>query len=71
MHKLSVSIAIVAFVLISTGRSLAESKETVLHAFTGGTDGEYPSGPLTIDDAGNLYGTTLEGGADAVFLQCS
>ncbi len=32
-----------------------------LHAFTG-KDGNYPNGPLSIDAAGNVYGTTLFGG---------
>lgn len=35
---------------------------TVLHAFTGSDDGSGPSGSLMIDKAGNLYGTTAEGG---------
>jgi len=30
----------------------------VLHAFTGGSDGAYPESALTLDRAGNLYGTT-------------
>jgi uncharacterized repeat protein (TIGR03803 family) len=34
-------------------------KETVLHAFTGGTDGEFPSAGLIRDAEGNLYGTTF------------
>jgi uncharacterized repeat protein (TIGR03803 family) len=34
---------------------------TVLHRFTGGSDGFFP-GPLSIDRQGNLYGTTEEGG---------
>jgi uncharacterized repeat protein (TIGR03803 family) len=38
-------------------------KETVLYSFTGGTDGAYPSGGLTLDQADNLYGTTNEGGS--------
>jgi len=29
---------------------------TTLHSFTGSADGGYPSGPLTIDSAGNLFG---------------
>jgi uncharacterized repeat protein (TIGR03803 family) len=36
--------------------------ETVLHSFTGGTDGEYPLGGLVLDAANDLYGTTEEGG---------
>jgi hypothetical protein len=37
--------------------------ETVLHAFTGGADGDSPSGGLIFDSQGNLYGTTTQGGA--------
>jgi uncharacterized repeat protein (TIGR03803 family) len=36
--------------------------ETVLHRFGSGSDGLSPTGPLTVDSAGNLYGTTLAGG---------
>jgi uncharacterized repeat protein (TIGR03803 family) len=36
--------------------------ETVLHAFTGGKDGDSPAANLIADSAGNLYGTTAEGG---------
>ena len=37
--------------------------ETVLYRFTGGADGEFPSGSLVRDPAGNLYGTTIDGGS--------
>ncbi len=37
-------------------------QETVLHSFVGGTDGSNPYSGVTIDSAGNLYGTTYYGG---------
>jgi uncharacterized repeat protein (TIGR03803 family) len=37
--------------------------ETVLYSFTGGTDGNAPTGSVVLDSAGNLYGTTNFGGA--------
>ena len=37
-------------------------KLTVVHAFTGGTDGGGPEAGLVRDDAGNLYGVTTGGG---------
>lgn len=40
----------------------ANGSESVLHAFTGGTDGGYPVGSLIEDGSGNLYGTTVTGG---------
>ncbi len=35
--------------------------DTVLHSFSG-SDGAYPQGELTFDQAGNIYGTTVNGG---------
>src|ERR1035437_3973399 len=37
--------------------------ETVLYSFTGGADGDYPEAGVIRDSAGNLYGTTIGGGA--------
>ena len=39
-----------------------QSKFSVVHAFAGGTDGALPIGPLFVNQAGNVYGTTLLGG---------
>jgi uncharacterized repeat protein (TIGR03803 family) len=36
--------------------------ETILHSFTGGTDGAEPNASPILDSAGNLYGTAIEGG---------
>ena len=44
--------------------TLAYAGERVLYSFQGGTDGFRPDGPLVLDPAGNLYGTTVYGGAD-------
>jgi uncharacterized repeat protein (TIGR03803 family) len=44
------------FKLDTTGRM------TVLHTFTGGTDGGSPVAGVVADSAGNLYGTTYQGG---------
>ena len=35
--------------------------ESVLHTFTGGSDGAHPKGSLIADGKGNLYGTTSSG----------
>ncbi len=39
--------------------------ERVLHTFTGGKDGSNPWGGVVFDVSGNLYGTTMQGGAYA------
>jgi uncharacterized repeat protein (TIGR03803 family) len=38
-------------------------KESVLHGFTGGTDGKTPISGVVQDDEGNVYGTTYSGGS--------
>jgi uncharacterized repeat protein (TIGR03803 family) len=38
--------------------------ETVLYRFRGGSDGGNPEGDLIFDQAGNLYGTATQGGAN-------
>lgn len=44
-----------------------DGTETVLYAFRGGNDGEYPQAGLVADKAGNLYGTTSEGAGTGCF----
>src|ERR1700733_4394396 len=41
----------------------ADGTETVLYSFTGGADGAFPISALVRDRAGNLYGTTTQGGS--------
>jgi uncharacterized repeat protein (TIGR03803 family) len=41
-------------------------KETVLYSFTGGADAAHPQAGLVLDAQGNLYGTTIGGGAYGV-----
>jgi uncharacterized repeat protein (TIGR03803 family) len=43
--------------------SMGSWTETTIYSFTGGNDGEYPAGGVIFDKAGNLYGTTQEGGS--------
>jgi len=40
--------------------------ETVLYSFVGGTDGQFPAAGVIMDSAGNLYGTTKNGGNPTV-----
>src|SRR5256885_2924863 len=44
-------------------RTTGEWKEKVLYSFKAGTDGNSPISNLVSDTAGNLYGTTSEGGS--------
>jgi uncharacterized repeat protein (TIGR03803 family) len=52
-----------------------DGSETVLHQFgTGKADGKRPTSGLVIDNKGNLYGTTSEGGANGQYgpgLNCT
>ena len=64
-------LALLAVTLMMTGTRAFAQHETILRWFTDvpygdpndAPDGIDPTGTLTFDAAGNLYGTTLEGGA--------
>ncbi|MFZ0733490.1 MAG: choice-of-anchor tandem repeat GloVer-containing protein [Candidatus Sulfotelmatobacter sp.] len=49
-------------VLYELSPGVSSWTETILHAFTNGTDGGFPTTPVTIDGKGNLFGTTQFGG---------
>ncbi|MDE8344490.1 MAG: hypothetical protein POG24_11805, partial [Acidocella sp.] len=51
-----------ALTVLASAPALAGGQFTVLYSFTGGADGGYPAGPVTLDAAGNIYGQTSAGG---------
>src|ERR1700730_10021367 len=60
--KLMLAFAVaLALVAVATSRAHAQTF-SVVHNFTGGSDGANPLSGFTIDAAGNLYGTTNAGG---------
>jgi len=54
--------AVFALTVVLTQPAQAQTFK-VLHTFTGGADGAEPGAGLTIDKAGNLYGTATYGGS--------
>jgi len=62
----SLAIASLVFALLMAANVLAQAPATVttLYRFTGGTDGSTPQSSLLLDAHGNLYGTTVYGGAN-------
>ena len=52
----------IAILLIFVATRVQAQTFTVLHTFTGGDDGASPSAGVTLDRAGNLYGTAERGG---------
>ena len=46
-----------------TPQSGGHWKETILYSFKGGASGQEPSAGVVMDEAGNLYGTTIGGGS--------
>jgi len=52
------------FQVIPPGNGGGDWIETILYSFSGSGDAAFPSSDLVMDQAGNLYGTTLVGGAN-------
>jgi uncharacterized repeat protein (TIGR03803 family) len=62
----------VVFVLTVVATQAAQAQMfNVVHDFTGGADGGDPAATLTLDKAGNLYGTTFSGGQPGCSPQTS
>jgi uncharacterized repeat protein (TIGR03803 family) len=61
-HAVSRVLTILAIATIVASAASASSTQ-VIYSFTGGNDGEYLDTDLVIDAAGNIYGTTVQGGA--------
>src|SRR5258708_17086576 len=58
----AMTLALALATLVLQSPSAQAQTYTVIHAFTGGTDGQYPYAGLTLDSAGNQYGVTQGGG---------
>jgi len=60
---MTAALAIFALALLTTGTGAIAQTEKVLHNFdSNGKDGSVPEASLIFDSAGNLYGTTSNGG---------
>jgi uncharacterized repeat protein (TIGR03803 family) len=59
-----------AFALGTVFKVDTSGKETVLYSFAGGSDGANPHAGVIRDTAGNLYGTTVNGGSTACVGGC-
>jgi hypothetical protein len=65
-----VSIAVALLMLVAATPVAHGQTYTVLHNFTDGRDGAIPMAGLTLDAAGNFYGTTQHGGDTQCNLGC-
>ncbi len=60
--NVTLALAIVFGLAVVTSPAAQAQTFQVIHNFTGGADGGNPSAGVTMDKAGNLYGTTFAGG---------
>src|SRR5258708_33617320 len=57
------AVILMSAVALMTSVSWGASTTTLIYSFTGNTGGEYTDTELARDKAGNLYGTSVQGGA--------
>jgi uncharacterized repeat protein (TIGR03803 family) len=68
MHRAKAGFLSILFSLAILPLSAAQAQTfTVLHGFTGQQDGSAPAASLTLDAAGNLYGTAYAGGKNTLY----
>src|SRR5579864_731596 len=60
-RTISIGLTCLILAMLATG-AWAAPKYKVLYTFTGGSDGGSPVAGVVLDKAGNLYGTTYDGG---------
>ena len=61
--RVALTMVVLSALLLIVARPAQAQSETVLHSFTGGSDGSVPPlSSLISDSPGNFYGTTLLGG---------
>jgi uncharacterized repeat protein (TIGR03803 family) len=65
-----VVIVLFATLAAATGQISQAQTFNLIHTFTGGADGSGPEAGLTVDAAGNLYGTATYGGSQNCDLGC-
>ena len=56
------ALATVLILTFAATQAAQASTFNVIYSFTGGADGGNPYSGLTVDQSGNIYGTTLSGG---------
>lgn len=64
-HRILVVLGPLAILSAFLGATANASTVKVIYSFAGGNDGEYTDTELVMDPAGNLYGTSVQGGASS------